>query len=372
MRIFNIEYHFFFNPSLKVLLCFFLFSVSPLYAQENFNLEIVNVDPRQFNPLVHEQAKIQFKSERDGQAFVRIYDRRAYQVREIFIEHMTANEVVLAAWNGRDDQGRLVANEAYFFTIEATDIRGNIVEYSPVQSTLNRSIPMNVNYDTDNKKLSFSVEQDGIVDIRYGAADGGPLLSKLIEWKPFLRGQYSIDWDGWDASGVVSVNSIPGHHFYSQLVALPEYSLFTFGNPDDDQIYSLAYPGDSLKLIDSTRLTDRLYSQANVFPYKNLSPIFDFSFNTVIEKNEDIPIVSDKFGITIRLNESVKQRVTESRYEILVFVDFKFVTEIEEGRSPARMNINTSALASGEHILTVNVVTLQGGLETLSKRFVIK
>ena len=64
--------------------------------------------------------------------------------------------------------------------------------------------------------------------------------------------------------------------------------------------------------------------------------------------------------------------MTETRYEILVFVDFKFVTEIEEGRSPARMDIDMSNLAVGEHVLTVNLVTLQGGLAAVSRRFIKK
>jgi len=344
-----------------------------IQAQENFKLEIVEVEPRQFNPSVHEQAKIQFKSERDGQAFVKIYDRRAYQVREIAVEHITANEIVTVAWNGQDDQGKLVPDEAYFFSIEATDIRGNIVEYNPIQAKFNRSMPMRVNYDAESDKLSFTVEQDGIVNIRSGIADGGPLLTKLVEWKPYLQGQYSIDWDGWDKSRTVSVESIPQHHLFSQIAILPEYSIFTQGHPTKNaRIYSLAYPDDSLKRMDSADFADRLYSQADVFPYKSLSPVFDFSFNDIVESHNNLPVVSDKFGITIRLQESVKQRVTESRYEILVFVDYKFVTEIEEGRSPARMNIDISKLSAGEHVLTVNLVTLKGGVATLSKRFVTK
>lgn len=83
-----------------------------------------------------------------------------------------------------------------------------------------------------------------------------------------------------------------------------------------------------------------------------------------------MPVLGNEAGITIRLQESVKQRVTETRYEILVFVDYKFLTEIEEGCSPAKMNINTFNLTEGEHILTVNLVTLQGGLATVSKRFI--
>lgn len=352
-----------------VLLNLFLISVQ---AAQPFKLEIVDVEPPQFNPSIHEQAKIRFKSQRDGQASVKIFDRRGCQVREMMIEHVTANEIVTTAWNGKDGEGRLVTDEAYFFTIEAVDIRGRIVEYNPVRSPVNRSVPMKVQYDVAKALLSFTLEQDGVIDIRSGVADGGPLLTKLIEWRPFPQGQYTVDWDGWDQSHTVSVDSISQHHLYSQFVALPEYSLFTHGHPNgDDRLYSQAFPDESRMCMNSD--LDRLFSQSDVLPYKSLSPVFAFSFNDVDVTRNDTPVLPPgPFGITIRLEESVKQRVTESRYEILVFVDFQFVTEIEEGRSPARINIDASNLSAGEHVLTVNLVTLKGGVAALSKRFVTR
>lgn len=355
-----------------VLVMVFMFPW-PVYAEQAFKLDIIDVAPRQFNPSGNEQAQIQFRSERDGQAMVRIYDRRAYQVREFAVEHITANETVSVAWNGKDDLGRLVPNEAYFFTIEATDIQGNRAEYDPTTDLKPRFAPMAVNYDSDQQKLSFTVDQDAVVDVRSGVSDGGPLLVKLVEWKPFLQGDYSIDWDGWDKAHTVRAASLPNHQLYSQIMPLPPNSMLAVGNPDgQNDIYSLIYPQNDLKRKSSTDFADKRYSQADASPYKHLSPVFNFDFNDVLSTENDLPVLGDKGSITLRLQESLKQRVTETRYEILLFVDFKFVTEIEEGRSPAKMNIDMDNLSSGEHVLTVNLVTLQGGLATLSKRFIKK
>lgn len=345
----------------------------PAVAGQTFKLDIIEVTPRQFNPSGNEQAQIQFRSERDGQATVRFYDRRAYQVREFAVEHIAANETVTVAWNGKDDQGQLVPNEAYFFTIEATDIQGNRVEYDPTTNLKPRFAPMAVNYDSDQQRLSFSVDQDSVLDVRSGVSDGGPLLAKLVEWQPFLRGDYSIPWDGWDKAHTVKAVSLPNHQLYSQIQPLPANSILTVGHPDgQDDIYSLMQPQNSLKRKSATDFADQRYSQADASPYKHLSPVFDFDFNDVIATENDLPVLSGKGSITLRLKESVKQRVTETRYEILVFVDYKFVTEIEEGRSPAKLNIDMANLAAGEHTFTVNLVTLQGGLATLNKRFIKK
>ena len=345
----------------------------PSHALETFKLEIVEVAPRQFNLASNEQAKIVFRSERDGQALVKIFDRRAYQVREFAVEHIAANEPVTVAWNGKDDQGRLVSNEAYFFTIEATDIKGNISEYDPTTDLKSLFKPMIVDYDSEHKKLSFTVETDSVVDIRAGVSDGGPLLEKLIEWKPFLQGSYSIDWNGWDKTHTIQAAIIANHQLFSQIAPLPQFSILTTNHPEgNDQIYSLAFPQEGLKRKASTDFADKHFSQIDSSPYKSLNPVFDFEFNDAQSTEDKLPVLGNMGGITIRLQESVKQRVTETRYEILVFVDYKFVTEIEEGRSPAKMNFDTSTLAEGEHVLTVNLVTLQGGLATVSHRFVKK
>jgi|GEM_PF-2710920 len=345
----------------------------PVVAGPAFKLDVIEVAPRQFKPSGNEQAQIKFRSERDGQAIVRFYDRRAYQVREVAVEHIAANETVTVAWNGKDDQARLVPNEAYFFTIEATDIQGNRVEFDPTTTLKPRFAPMVVNYDSDQQKLSFTVDQDSVLDVRSGVSDGGPLLAKLVEWKPFLQGAYSMPWDGWDKAHTVNAVSLPNHQLYSQIQPLPANSILTIGHPEgQDDIYSLIYPQNSLKRKSATDFADQRYSQADASPYKHLSPVFDFDFNDVIATERDLPVLGGKGSITLRLQESIKQRVTETRYEILVFVDYKFVTEIEEGRSPAKLNIDMASLAGGEHIFTVNLVTLQGGLATLSKRFIKK
>jgi hypothetical protein len=355
---------------LRLLVLLVALQVLPVMAVEPFKIEIVDVVRRQFKPSIHEQAKILFRLNRDGQVLVKIYDRRAFQVREFAIEYIEANKVITVAWNGKDDQQRLVPDEAYFFTIEATDIKGNRAEYDPTVSMRTRFTPMQVNYDPAAQKLSFTTDVDAVVDIRAGVANGGPLLAKLIEWKPYMQGVHEIAWDGWDAQHVIQITAIQGYQLYAQMTPLPGYSLFTVGYPDgNDQIYSLAFARDELKRKLETDFSDQLFSQLDASPYKNLTPVFNFEFSGVLSTADNLPVLGNEAGITIRLQESVKQRVTETRYEILVFVDYKFLTEIEEGRSPARVNIDTSKLAVGDHVLTVNLVTLQGGLAALSKRF---
>lgn len=353
--------------------CLLLVFMSVAYSQSATVIRIHGVDPQSINPSRSEVVKIRFSSSRDAQAIIRIYDRKAYQVKEFSLEAVVAKEINTVIWDGKDERGLPVSDEAYFFTIEAVDHLGNVVEYDPSVKLKAEFKPFLVRYDKTSEVLHFTLEQDSVVDIRSGIADGGPLMVKLLEWKPMLHGEYSIPWDGWDSAHALRVAEHSRHHLYSQIVPLPEYSILTYGNNHlGDRLYSEIHNRDALKRKESTEYSDQLFSQLDVSPYKDISPVFSFEFDGSSLNENGLAILPDEAAVTIRLEESVRQRVTEARYEILVFIDQQFITEIEEGRSPARLTLNTSDIGVGVHLLTVNVVTLQGGVATLSRRFLKK
>lgn len=356
-----------------VLIILSLFHTGGLNSATDKVIHIHKVSPHVINPLNGQQAGIHFSGSVDGQAIIRIYDRKFYQVREISLESVEAEKMNTAFWDGKDDQGLAVPNEAYFFTIEVLAYSGTLVEYDPTVLLKLELKPFQVQYDSNSLKLNFTLDQDAVVDIRSGIADGGPMVNKLIEWEPMLRGKYSIPWDGWDAHHVMHVAKHAKHHLFAQIVPLPDHSIFITGNPQTQgKLYSTLHDRNTriLKRKENTAYSDQLFSQLDVYPYKEISPLFSFEFNGAQSNKQDLPVLRDEVILTIRLEESVKQSVTEARYEILVFIDDHFVTEVEEGRSPARLALDTSLIGIGEHVITINVVTLQGGVATSSKRFI--
>ena len=78
--------------------------------------------------------------------------------------------------------------------------------------------------------------------------------------------------------------------------------------------------------------------------------------------------VKGKVPIRVTLDEGVLKQVTEERYEIILYVDFEFVSEVEEGYSPSTLLWDAKQVGSGEHILTVNVRTLNGQVSSASLR----
>jgi len=106
---------------------------------------------------------------------------------------------------------------------------------------------------------------------------------------------------------------------------------------------------------------------------EGVEPRFRMELPQGAEATDDgLPIVSGKLPVKIFLDDKIKRFITEQRYEIICFVDFKFITEQEEGYSPCTWKFDTSKVPNGEHILTVNVATLTGKLATASRKVFVQ
>jgi hypothetical protein len=84
------------------------------------------------------------------------------------------------------------------------------------------------------------------------------------------------------------------------------------------------------------------------------------------------PSVAGSLPIRIHLDDSIKKYITEQRYEIIFFVDFRFVTEKEEGYSPFTLNWDTVGTPNGEHVITVNVATFSGEVSSASVKVMVR
>ena len=268
-------------------------------------------------------------------------------------------------------------DEAYFFTIEATDYGGNFVFYDPVTFSGGESYEPEVVYAPEKGCVTYKLESDARVRIRAGIASGGPLLKNILSGIPQVAGPHEQAWDGMDESGVVEATSQKGFTLTAEAVSLPENSLIAVGNTAYDYVhYKYEMVRDRPKKIDRPRLQAKILSPdqqhaglRQICPDPRL--YLELPKNTPIGEN-NLPIVQGKVPIRIYLDDKIKKYVTEQRYELLFFIDFKFVSEIEEGHSPVNWLWDTSKVAMGEHIISVNVATLTGQVGCASLKLFIR
>jgi len=77
----------------------------------------------------------------------------------------------------------------------------------------------------------------------------------------------------------------------------------------------------------------------------------------------------EKIYLRVDVDRPDRPIVQRQAYEIVVYVDHRFVAEDENGRLPFNWPLTTEGLAAGKHVVTVNVHTVGGEIGTASRAF---
>ena len=334
-------------------------------------------EPRLFDPARGETVGISFRTSRPAKTILRIFDPEMGLVREFITESSGALDVTRVVWDGKDMHGKIVPDEAYFFTLEAADSRGNSAFYDPTTiSGREAVVPDNLHYDAREKVASYRLPQDARVKMRAGIRAGGPLLKAVLSNVPRLSGEHREPWDGKDETGIVQVIEHGDYALTVEAISLVENSVVTSGNALYDYF---AYknevsPGRPKKVERPFRGRPGGTPELELSPMAKMipEPKFRIELSEMTLRNErDVPIVSGRIPIKLNLEDSIKKFITEQRYEIIFFLDFQFVTEREEGYSPFTFLWNTRETPNGEHVITFNVATFTGQVSSASAKVMV-
>lgn len=338
----------------------------------------VAVNRKQFNPSTGEAVTITFITSQPAKAVVKIFDPEMQLVRDLMFDARGKTELTQVVWDGKDAQGRMVPDEAYFFTIEASDHQGHMGFYDPTTISGGQTIaPEEMRYDSEKKIVLYSIPEDSRVSLRAGIAGGGPLLKNILHGVPRAAGWHKETWDGKDESGKFDVTPLKGYQLAFEASSLFENSIIAHGNAEYDYFrYRRDLAAERPRKIDRPPLGRELVWQGLPRP-EPIRMIPEPRFRIELPKTESqtetgAPIVGGKLPIKIYLDESIKKYITEQRYEIIFFVDFHYVTEKEEGYSPFTLIWDSLGTPNGEHVVTINVATFSGQVSSGSARVMIR
>jgi hypothetical protein len=341
-----------------------------------FKIYDAGINRKVFNPSKGERLTISFRVSRPFKGFVRIFDPEMKLVREIFSENAAEDQLNNLVWDGKDEDGIVVPDEAYIFTVDAGDFHGNFAFYDPTVSSGGLVSFPGLNNDRQKQVVSYQLDNDSRVNIRAGIK-GGPMLTSIVYWSPRMAGRHEEPWDGHDASGVIDIADRNDTLLRIEAVSLPENSIFTSGATGYDYF---TYKRDIAPQRPEKKKRPRLQNQiaSSIFPSSmpakmGPEPRFRMDLPGIIKSTANgLPVVRGKTPIRIFLDDTIKRQVIEERFEVLFFVDHKFVTELEEGYSPITFIWDTRKHSNGEHVISVNVVTMTGWLSSGSMKVVVK
>lgn len=371
---------------LKYSFCLFLMlsSCSCVTAKKAFQsrlqlgIDNVGISPASFNPGLGEKVKISYSLNQDAKVTIKIFDPDRDLVRNLVSNEQKKTGENQEFWDGKTDENIIVPDQAYFFTIEAQGQDRNTAVYDPVTISGGKEIDIvDAVYNKESGTISFYLPFPAWILSRLGIKNGA-LMKTLLDWEPRPEGENTISWNGKDESSTVDLYEHPKFSMMITTMSFPDNSIIAKGgNSLSYYEYKKQSRQKAVKKIERPEALEKknykLSSHYNLPRWKDRSPEFTISFPDTTQKTaEGIPIINDKALLKMVLDERDKDFITAQRFEFVLYVDDVLYAEEEEGYSPFTWQWNISGLTEGQHLLTVNVVSLNDQVGTKSMKFIVK
>jgi len=342
-------------------------------SSQTLTISGVAIAAESFNPSRGEKIGLTYALSRDARVSVKVFDPDRQLVRTVSNNIVRRAGKVTESWDGKDLDGKVVPNEAYFFTIEAQDSAAHKAVYDPV--TFSGGEFGNITrgqLDRESGTMTYKLSQPSRILYRAGLASG-LLFKTIVDWEPRSSGTVTEYWNGRDEDNLLDVLSLKGNVMVMTYMTLPDTSVITIGN---DKLIYRSYKravaarrpmkedrpvANARKLSPhflKSRLTDRAFQVKIAFP--------DFDKPG---QPPAVPSVKDSALIQLSIADTDREVLAGQQFEIMVHVDTNFLLEEERGYVPFTSPIEIKQIPPGEHTLTINLVTFGDQIAVGSRKF---
>jgi|LGVF01.1.fsa_nt_gb hypothetical protein len=350
-----------------------LYSANPT-SQAALSIKEVEIDRDAFKPSSGDKLGISFRLSDRAKVSLKIFDFDRDIVATLCEVQMLDKGNHTLLWNGLDQNGKIVPDEAYFFTIEAVQSSERAIYDSTVLSG-------GIMHEVERIKilpeqqLEYFLPEKGRMHIRAGIVNG-PLLAIPVDWEPRPKGLHRERWDGMDQDNLVSVLKHPRYQIRASYFTLPENTIMTVGNKTTSYVqYKLAQ--DIQKTgkphLSSPRpksiLNSPLYSAGVLY---TKAPPVEVSFPKAQLNEKGIPVVKGNIGVKVDFPEQYRPFLCSKQYEIYFFLDHQFLTEEPWIRLPYETVLDLGEYELGIHVITMNLISPKGQIAIKSKKVLLQ
>lgn len=197
----------------------------------------VSVDRSSMNPTLGESARITVRLEQAGTVGVQVVDRDGFPVRTLVHDAAAARGENRWSWDGRDDAGQVVPDEAYSLRVDWS--RGHEHEiYFPADAPAHLTSVDAEYYAPRTGTIVYTLPMPSRVHLQAGVASKnpktgileGPVMKTVVNREPRAAGRIAEPWTGLDESGLVRVADLKDFVLAVATVPLPAGSVITYGN----------------------------------------------------------------------------------------------------------------------------------------------
>lgn len=328
---------------------------------------IENYKAVDFNPSLGEVFTIPVKIEQPGKIDVQLYSADRDLVRSLSSGEQEKAGIYEIHWDGKDDSGAVVPDEAYFPVVTVTNKSNNAGSIRLDPSSTSGGEEISVLPEITEGQISFRLPRPSRILARAGIKSG-PMMKSIVNWEVRGAGKNVLVWEGFDHDGIVNLYDQEQHRLALLVTGyeLPNHSILTIGNKlvtygawRKSRGWSSSMPDLSRVQLERKghRISRHYYLPRSV----DVAPGITLDITDKLRLNKDgIPIVSGPISLKVGMHDDDRWAMQQSLYEVAFFVDYKFLSEEEQGYVPLTWRWNPTGLEPGTHIVTVNVSGFNG------------
>lgn len=333
----------------------------------------VSVSPEFFNPSLKQTVSLSIEVESEGSLAGYVLDRDGYVVRKLPDTSLSGPGRVSVEWDGRNDDGEIVPDEAYSFKLDFNGRTGSQTWF-PASSTGAFSSLKVEAYDRQGGSLRYTLPKASRVHIQAGSAKvdaqsgrtAGPVLKTIVNRAPRIAGSIVESWPGFDESGTIYVPELPDFVVAIAATSLPENSVITVGNRRESFGESLVRrKGTSLlPPMETSHHHGGLTTLDDTAPSLGADPL-----DATWSESEKAWITKDSaIQLEVRLEGFSAERFSRQPGRVMVFVGQEKVLEVPAHAALEHLDFRVPASGQPHAVVAVNWVSDHGPVAVTSFR----
>ncbi len=198
-----------------------------------------------FNPTLHHAVRYEIVVDQPGTLTAQVLDRDTYVAKTLVRGQPVAAGPVVLTWDGTDDDGRIVPDEAWSLRVLLKSGSG-METYFPASSSVSMTSIKPDFYDSHTGVLRYTLPLASRVHLQAGIADrsvkdprAGAVMKTIVNRAPRPAGAIVEQWMGMDESNTIYVPALPNFVVSIAATPLPENSVITFGNKSRDFVHAV-------------------------------------------------------------------------------------------------------------------------------------
>lgn len=319
----------------------------------------IHVDRPFFNATIGQKVRIELRGTGVGPLAVEVVDRDGHAIRTL--ASPVGTDPAIVEWDGRDDAGTVVPDEAYALRIRRDGSGETVYDPSAVMKVPAKGIDFTA-YSKISGILSYTLERPSRVHIQVGQAGratkdsppDGPVLRTLVDEEPRTGGRVIENWNGWDETGELYIPDLPDFAVSVVAAPLPENALITVGNRKETfRAYLLRTRGHEVHVRD--------LSMGSHASHQGLSAIEDHSPRLVLSSATPADGSAWRVGggsdlvLEARIeDETAAPYFLSPRAELFVYLGLNGVQKQGCSGNPCIVRIPAAQLVHGRTRLAVN------------------